>query len=198
MPEGCNNRTMDYFKLIEHRHSVRAYLSKPVPYEAVQAILAAANQAPSAGNLQAYEIYLVTESSQRAALAQATRGKNSWPRYPSCWFSAPTQNALLNDMASVDQTCMQCKTPRSPAHLPCWRQPRWDWRLFGWERLMRNLCIVRSMQIRITCRSLSSPSVTRPKCLAQLRDGLSLTWCTSQRISTPNIPFFAPSLNEMR
>ena len=82
MPEGCNNRAMDYFKLIEHRHSVRAYLSKPVPDEAVQAILAAANQAPSAGNLQAYEIYLVTESSQRLSLAQATRGQEFLAQVP--------------------------------------------------------------------------------------------------------------------
>jgi nitroreductase len=67
---------MDYFDLIERRHSVRAYLSKPVEDAAVQAILAAANQAPSAGNLQAYEIYLVAGSAQRLALAQAAHGQD--------------------------------------------------------------------------------------------------------------------------
>ncbi len=73
---------MDYFELIEHRHSVRTYLSKPVQDEAVQAILAAANQAPSAGNMQAYEIYLVTRSSQRVALAQAAKGQDFLAQAP--------------------------------------------------------------------------------------------------------------------
>lgn len=67
---------MNYFELIEHRHSVRAFLSKPVEDDAVQAILAAASQAPSAGNMQAYEIYLVSRSSQRLALARAALGQD--------------------------------------------------------------------------------------------------------------------------
>jgi len=62
---------MDYFELLEKRHSIRSYTSQPVEDEKLHAILQAANRAPSAGNLQAYEIYLVTDPARLQALARA-------------------------------------------------------------------------------------------------------------------------------
>lgn len=62
---------MDYFELLEKRHSIRAFTSQSVEQEKLQAILQAANRAPSAGNLQAYEIYMVTHPARRQALARA-------------------------------------------------------------------------------------------------------------------------------
>ena len=47
---------MDFFTLIETRRSVRLYHDTPVEPEKLQKILQAANIAPSAGNLQGYEI----------------------------------------------------------------------------------------------------------------------------------------------
>ncbi|UCC86290.1 MAG: nitroreductase family protein [Anaerolineales bacterium] len=44
---------MDLFDTIQSRRSVRAYQPIDIPAEKLEAILSAANQAPSAGNLQA-------------------------------------------------------------------------------------------------------------------------------------------------
>ncbi len=62
---------MEFFEVLKRRRSTRAYKSKPVESEKLRQILAAANAAPSAGNLQAFEIYHVTDPQKKRALAQA-------------------------------------------------------------------------------------------------------------------------------
>jgi len=66
---------MEFNQVIQRRHSIRTFTSQPVEPEKLQKILETANLAPSAGNLQAYEIYVVTDAKKRdglscAALAQ--------------------------------------------------------------------------------------------------------------------------------
>jgi len=62
---------MDFLELVKRRRSTRAYAAKPVEPDKLQKILAAANAAPSAGNLQAYEIYRVIHPERKRALARA-------------------------------------------------------------------------------------------------------------------------------
>jgi len=62
---------MEFFDVVKARRSIRAFTDAPLEQEKLQQILEAVNFAPSAGNLQAYEIYLVTRVEQKAALAQA-------------------------------------------------------------------------------------------------------------------------------
>jgi nitroreductase len=62
---------MEFFEVLKRRRSTRAYAAKPVEAEKLRKILEAANAAPSAGNLQAYEIYRVTGPQKKRALAQA-------------------------------------------------------------------------------------------------------------------------------
>jgi nitroreductase len=66
---------MDVFQAIAERRSIRAFQNRPVEPEKLQAILEAANSAPSAGNLQAYVIYHVTDPARRRALARAAGGQ---------------------------------------------------------------------------------------------------------------------------
>ncbi len=61
--------------MVNHRRSVRVYAAQPVEDEKINSILTAANQAPSAGNLQAYEIYLVRSPAMLRALASAALGQ---------------------------------------------------------------------------------------------------------------------------
>jgi nitroreductase len=66
---------MEFFDVIQNRHSIRAFTDQPVEPDKLQKILETANLAPSAGNLQSYEIYVVTGTKKRdglscAALAQ--------------------------------------------------------------------------------------------------------------------------------
>ncbi len=62
---------MSFFELIKQRRSVRNYTTAPVDKAKVERILEAANRAPSAANLQAYEIYQVTKVKDRSALSRA-------------------------------------------------------------------------------------------------------------------------------
>lgn len=62
---------MTFFEVVKSRHSIRAYQDRPIEQEKINKILEAANSAPSAGNLQAYHIYLVRKPELKRALAQA-------------------------------------------------------------------------------------------------------------------------------
>ncbi len=67
---------MDFFEVIAQRHSIRAFDATPLEAEKLQQVLEAANRAPSAGNLQAYEIYVVRSARQRADLARAANDQD--------------------------------------------------------------------------------------------------------------------------
>lgn len=59
---------MDFNDVINQRRSVREYTDKDVEDEKIQKILEIVNLAPSAGNLQAYKIYVVKSKEKREAL----------------------------------------------------------------------------------------------------------------------------------
>ena len=56
-------------RTIHQRHSVRRFTDQPVSEEHVTALLAAANQAPSAHNQQSWRFYVLRQSRKKAALA---------------------------------------------------------------------------------------------------------------------------------
>jgi len=62
---------MEVLEVIKARRSVRAYRDVPVEADKLEQILTAVNQAPSAGNLQAYEVYVVERPELRKGLRQA-------------------------------------------------------------------------------------------------------------------------------
>lgn len=66
---------MNVIEAINARQSIRAYQSKAVEPEKLEIILSAANRAPSAGNLQAYQIYIVREQSIKDKLVEAAAGQ---------------------------------------------------------------------------------------------------------------------------
>lgn len=68
---GAYNEAVDCFEVIRKRRSVRVFTSQMVDEPLLGQILAAANAAPSAGNLQAYEIFVFTNRADRRALAEA-------------------------------------------------------------------------------------------------------------------------------
>ena len=60
---------METLEAILTRRSIREYIPQAVPDKLVQELLAAAMQAPSAGNQQPWHFILVTERKQLNALA---------------------------------------------------------------------------------------------------------------------------------
>lgn len=86
---------MEFFEAVERRRSVRVFDDRPVEDEKVQKILETVNQAPSAGNLQAYEVYAITKPTRRQALAQAARGQEYLVQAPLvlAFFAHPELSA---------------------------------------------------------------------------------------------------------
>lgn len=62
---------MDIFEAIQHRRSVRSFMAQEVEEVKLSRVLAASNDAPSAGDLQAYEIVVIREPERKVALARA-------------------------------------------------------------------------------------------------------------------------------
>lgn len=73
---------MDFFQTIHARLSVRAYQAKAIAQERLETILSAANQSPSAGNLQAYEIIVVRDAATIRALAKASYNQDFLAQAP--------------------------------------------------------------------------------------------------------------------
>lgn len=67
---------MDFFEVVKTRQSIRVYQNKPIDPAAIQQILDTINRAPSAGNLQGYEVYLVTNCAVIQSLARSTSGQD--------------------------------------------------------------------------------------------------------------------------
>jgi len=67
---------MSFFELISTRHSVRAFEDRPIPEELVRKILEAATAAPSAGNLQSYQIVVVVKKEPKKLLSGAAHGQD--------------------------------------------------------------------------------------------------------------------------
>ena len=75
----------DFFATVRHRHSVRKYQTDmPVEREKLHAILEMACAAPSAGDLQAYHIEVVTAQGDRDALRAAAGDQAFISEAPVC------------------------------------------------------------------------------------------------------------------
>jgi nitroreductase len=73
---------MAFLDLVRARRSIRAYRNSPIKPEQLEEVLDAANQAPSAGNLQAYQIYVAKKASARARLAEAAGSQDFLSQAP--------------------------------------------------------------------------------------------------------------------
>jgi len=66
---------MEFTEVLTKRRSIRSYKPQPVEENKLRRIFEAANIAPSAGNLQAYQVRVVRDQVKRNALAQAAHGQ---------------------------------------------------------------------------------------------------------------------------
>ena len=73
---------MDFTEVIRSRRSIRIFTDQPVEDTKLKQILEAANLAPSSGNLQAYEIYVVTDAKKRDGLSCAALAQESVAKAP--------------------------------------------------------------------------------------------------------------------
>lgn len=73
---------MNVLEAIKARQSIRVYQNREVEKEKLEIILSAANQAPSAGNLQAYQIYIVRKPETKQKLMKAAAGQQFVEKAP--------------------------------------------------------------------------------------------------------------------
>jgi nitroreductase len=76
---------MEYFEAVKARHSVRAFQKKPVEEEKILRVIEAINLAPSAGDLQAYEVIVVKDPMLKEKLARAAFGQSFVSEAPVCF-----------------------------------------------------------------------------------------------------------------
>lgn len=80
-PHGAHNATGEKAHLIENvindRRSVRRFNKEKVDFEKIEKIITLATRAPSAGDLQAYKIYVVTNEKVRFKLTKNALGQYS-------------------------------------------------------------------------------------------------------------------------
>lgn len=103
---------MEFFDVLKARHSIRAYTKTPVEDEKLGQIFEAINQAPSAGNLQAFEVYVVTTGVDRAELADAALGQDFVTQAPVVlvFCAHATRSAERYGKRGTDLYCLQDAT----------------------------------------------------------------------------------------
>lgn len=103
---------MEFFEVIEKRHSIRSFQKKAVPKEKVGQVLKALNSAPSAGDLQAFEVVVVEAEEKKAALAQAALGQNFIAEAASVlvFFADPERSSRKYGERGAKLYCLQDAT----------------------------------------------------------------------------------------
>ena len=76
---------MDYFEAVKNRRSIRAFQKKPGEEEKIRRILEVISLAPSAGDLQAYEVIVVKDPMLKGKLAKAALGQSFVSEAPVCF-----------------------------------------------------------------------------------------------------------------
>ncbi len=111
---------MHFYELIQKRRSVRVFRPLPVEEDKLAKILEAARLAPSAGNLQAYEIYAVAGEDTRKALARAAYGQDFIAAAPIVLVfcahparSEPRYGLRGRDLYAIQDATIAC----------CWAMP---------------------------------------------------------------------------
>jgi len=103
---------MDFFETVKARHSIRAFQSRPVEDKKIHRIIEAVNLAPSAGDLQAYEIIIVKDSKRRNELARAALWQNFIAEAPVCFvfLAYPERSSKKYGQRGSGLYCLQDAT----------------------------------------------------------------------------------------
>jgi nitroreductase len=103
---------MDYFETVKARRSVRAFLPQPVGEDKIRRIIETVNLAPSAGDLQAYEIVVVKDPKRRRELARDAFGQGFVEEAPVClvFLACPDRSSRKYGRRGSELYCIQDAT----------------------------------------------------------------------------------------
>ena len=91
--------TMEFFEIISKRRSVRNFKNKAIPEEYIKKIIAAATMAPSGGNMQPWEFFVIREGEIKKQIVSATYTGYDTTGPPQHWI----ESAPLIILVCVDQ-----------------------------------------------------------------------------------------------
>lgn len=113
---------MDFFDVVRKRRSIRSFTDDPVTDEELDTILRMVNAAPSAGNLQAYEVVIVRSRSTKDELARASLAQSFVAKAPVClvFLANPDRSAKQYGDRGRRLYCIQdASVAACHAHLAC-------------------------------------------------------------------------------
>ena len=103
---------MEFFETVWARRSIRKFQQTVVEAEKLTRILEAANRAPSAGNVQAYRVFVVTQPSLRQRLARAAGNQPCVAEAPVVlvFCADPARSAAIWGAKGEQLLCIQDAT----------------------------------------------------------------------------------------
>jgi len=103
---------MDYFEAVKTRHSIRAFQKKPIEEEKIYRIIENINLAPSAGDLQAYEVIVVKDPMLKDKLAKAALDQTFVSEAPVCFVfvAYPERSSKKYGRRGSELYCVQDAT----------------------------------------------------------------------------------------
>ncbi len=104
---------MDFETVIKNRKSIRAFEEKPVDDDKINKILTLVNLAPSAGNLQAYKIFVIKNKDKIKLISKTTPGLVHFANLPAVIFvfcAVPTESAIKYGQRGRNLYCLQDAT----------------------------------------------------------------------------------------
>lgn len=103
---------MEFFEVVQKRQSIRKFKATPVEADKLSRILKAANRAPSAGNLQAYQIFVVKDPALKARLDAAAGNQGSVKEAPIVliFCASPERSATRYGSRGEELYCVQDAT----------------------------------------------------------------------------------------
>ena len=126
---------MDVLEAIQARHSVRDFVSKPVPKDIIIKIMAAATRSPFGGNGQPWEIFVASGATMeniRRAYQERAQGQAGGPGGPGGPSGPPSLPVFIQErMATIrnERTKLLGLDPADPASGKVFME--WGSRLFG-------------------------------------------------------------------
>lgn len=169
---------MDFFETVSARQSVRAYRPTEITDAELEKILTAANAAPSAGDLQSYEIVVVRHTTARSALVEAAHGQAFLAEAPVVlvFLAAPDRSAARYATRGKELFCLQDATIAA-----CYAQ-------LAATALGLGSCWVGAFNERRVARVLNAPARLHPVCLLAIGQAAQRPVHSSRRQLTDFIP----------
>jgi len=103
---------MDIFDVFPERHSIRSFTDQVITDDVLRRIYKAINRAPSAGNLQAFDIYQVTKTKHKQALMRASYDQEFLVQAPVVlvFCAVPVRSAMRYTERGKTLYCIQDAT----------------------------------------------------------------------------------------